>query len=206
MPKSSNYDPWEGVLSRNGIPSDELISMLQKSIRRAEVKNALIAAYEMYITSPQLSDKMWRRLLSISVEDIGFGDPHAPELILSLYKMQRKFSYPAGDQSIFFVFAIRYLCRCKKERSSDNLKCMIAGKFASGYIPEVPDYTYDMHTVQGREMGRGEMHFLEEASQVTPELDLPWVRRLHKEYIDFCKKSHTSSAESLIESFLKSHW
>ena len=47
-----SYDPWSNIQSRNGIPGDELISMLQKSIRRGLEENALAAAYEMYITSP----------------------------------------------------------------------------------------------------------------------------------------------------------
>ena len=38
--------------SRNGSPGDALNSMLQKSIRRGEEENALAAAYEMYVTSP----------------------------------------------------------------------------------------------------------------------------------------------------------
>ena len=59
-----SYDPWSNIQSRNGIPGDELISMLQKSIRRGLEENALAAAYEMYITSPQFHEKMWRRLLA----------------------------------------------------------------------------------------------------------------------------------------------
>ena len=55
-----SYDPWSNIQSRNGIPGDELISMLQKSIRRGLEENALAAAYEMYITSPQFHEKMWR--------------------------------------------------------------------------------------------------------------------------------------------------
>ena len=108
MSELLTYDPWASVKSRNGIPADELISMLQKSIRRGEVKNALIAAYELHISSPQLSDKLWRRLLTISVEDVGFGDPNAPEVIWSLYKSRRDFAYPDGDQPILLVFAVRY--------------------------------------------------------------------------------------------------
>ena len=67
-----SYDPWANIQSRNGIPGDELVSMLQKSIRRGMEDNALAAAYEMYVTSPQFLEKLWRRLLVISVEDIGF--------------------------------------------------------------------------------------------------------------------------------------
>ena len=50
---------------------------MQKSIRRAKEEDACMFAYEMYISSPQLLEKMWRRLLTISVEDIGMGDPMA---------------------------------------------------------------------------------------------------------------------------------
>ena len=46
-------------------------------------------AYEMYISSPQLLEKMWRRLLTISVEDIGMGDPMAAVLVNNLYQMSK---------------------------------------------------------------------------------------------------------------------
>ena len=45
-----NYDPWRGVVSRNGIPGDELISGLQKSIRRGNADIAIDLAYEMYLS------------------------------------------------------------------------------------------------------------------------------------------------------------
>ena len=87
MSEFMSYDPWANIVSRNGFKGDELVSMLQKSIRRGNEENALAAAYEMYITSPQFEEKLWRRLLSISVEDIGFGNVEAPELIYTLYMM-----------------------------------------------------------------------------------------------------------------------
>ena len=159
MSEFMSYDPWAKVTTRNGIPGDEIISMLQKSIRRGLEHNALAAAYEMYITSPQFEDKMWRRLLSISVEDIGFGNTDAPQLIWTLYNMRKEFLYQDGDRPMFFVYAIRFLCRQKKERSSDNIKNMLIKDFAHGRVAEVPDYAYDMHTVKGREMGKTEMDY-----------------------------------------------
>lgn len=155
MSEKKRYDPWAQITSKNGVPCDELISMLQKSIRRANEKNALAAAYEMYISSPQLGDKLWRRLLAISVEDIGFGNLNAPEVIWSLYKMRNDFAPGSGDQAMLAVYAVRYLCRSKKERSNDELKCMLQEKSRHGFTSEVPDYSFDMHTVRGREMGRG---------------------------------------------------
>ena len=85
MAEKKYYDPWSRMRSINDVPCDELISMLQKSIRRGIEENALAAAYEMYITSPQFHEKMWRRLLAISVEDIGFGNTDAPGQVFTLF-------------------------------------------------------------------------------------------------------------------------
>ena len=104
---SFQKDPWSGVTSRNGIPADELTSMLRGAIRRGEEKTALAAAYEMYLTSPQLLDRAWRSLLSASVEDVGFGAPEAPETVWALYGMRRSFDYTDGR---FFWFMLSAVC------------------------------------------------------------------------------------------------
>lgn len=206
MPKFMSYDPWAAVTTRNGIPGDEIISMLQKSIRRGLEHNALCAAYEMYITSPQFEDKMWRRLLSISVEDIGFGDVHAPELIYTLNNMRKEFLYQDGDRPMFFVHAIRYLCRQKKERSSDNVKNMLIKDFAHGRGAEVPDYAYDLHTVKGREMGRDEVHFLTEASRVIPQLESEDIKKVYEEYLAYCKNEKNDQGEPDVAPFEYNSW
>jgi len=162
------YDPWAGVRSRNGFEGDLLVSALQKSVRRGEEELAVRVAYEMYITSPQFEDKLWRRLCAISVEDVGFGDPHAPVLVDALNRMRREFPYQDGDRPLFFFMAIRYLCRCRKERSTDDLKNIVIREFERGVLPEIPDYAVDMHTRAGRAIGRDLRHFLEEASLVVP--------------------------------------
>ena len=168
MAEFMSYDPWRNLTSRNGIPGDELVSALQKSIRRADEATATRVAYEMYITSEQFEDKMWRRLNAISVEDVGFGNPYAPILIHTLDEMRKKFPYDDGDRPLFFVHAIRFLCKQPKERSSDCLKNIIEMEFEEGYKPEIPDYAYDMHTGKGREMGRDILDFLDIRSKVTP--------------------------------------
>lgn len=201
-----SYDPWASVTTRNGISGDEIISMLQKSIRRGLEHNALAAAYEMYITSPQFEDKMWRRLLSISVEDIGFGDVHAPELIYTLNNMRKEFLYNDGDRPMFFVHAIRYLCRQKKERSSDNVKNMLIKDFAHGRGAEVPDYAYDVHTKKGREMGRGELHFLTEASRVIPQLEGEDIKKIYNDYLEYCKNEDKDEGKSEVQPFEYNSW
>ncbi|MGL5756992.1 MAG: hypothetical protein ACRCYC_16840 [Paraclostridium sp.] len=163
-------DPWARIKTRNGLNGDEVISALQKSIRRGLEEQACEFAYEMYITSPQMEEKLWRRLLTMTVEDIGMGDPTACIIVNNLYEMRKQFSYADGDRPIYFIHAIRYLCNCEKDRSSDLLKNIVIKGFAMGRVPEIPDYALDKHTVRGAEMGRDSFHFLNEASKVIPQM------------------------------------
>lgn len=165
-------DPWARIKTRNGLNADEVISGLQKSIRRGLTEKACEFAYEMYITSPEMEEKLWRRLITISVEDIGMGDPSAAILINNLNQMRKEYGYADGDRPIYFIHAIRYLCASEKDRSSDLLKNIVIKSFAMGYVPEIPDYALDKHTVRGAAMGRGSLHFLHEASVVTPQKEI----------------------------------
>ena len=56
MEKKFIVDPWARTTTRNGLAGDEVISALQKSIRRGNVEAACEFAYEMYITSPQMEE------------------------------------------------------------------------------------------------------------------------------------------------------
>ena len=166
------YDPWSKITTRNGYAGDEVISALQKSIRRGLEEQACMFAYEMYISSPQLEEKLWRRLLTISVEDIGMGNPLAAIMVNNLYQMSRQFEYADGDRPMYFIHAIRYLCQSEKDRSSDLLKNICIKSFAMGKFPEIPDYALDKHTQRGQAMGRDSFHFLNEASKVYPQKEV----------------------------------
>ncbi|MDR1770992.1 MAG: hypothetical protein LBS02_10180 [Hungatella sp.] len=168
MKNDNYYDPWSNTKTKGGLDGDLVISALQKCIRRGEEELALRLAYELYITSTFHEEKMWNRLLVISVEDIGFADPEAPRLIKTLFDMHKEYPYGDGDRPIFFMYVIRYLCRCKKERSTDHIKNIIMREFENGYVPEIPEYAIDMHTIKGRAMGRDIFYFLDEASKVVP--------------------------------------
>ena len=166
-----SYDLWSNTVSRNGVPADELVAGLQKSIRRADAEIAINIAYEMYISSELFEEKLWRRLTIIAIEDIGFGDPYAICVINQLDEARKQFRYTDGDRPLFFVYAIRYLCAQPKERSTDDIRKLTVKKFAQGYIPEVPDYAFDVHTAKGRAKGRDIIHFIDVASQVTPQME-----------------------------------
>ncbi len=166
------YSFWSEVKTRNGFAADEIISSLQKAIRRNMVEEACTFAYELYISSPQLLEKMWRRLLTISVEDIGFGNLDAAVQINTLNEMRKNFPYDDGDQPMYFIHAIRVLCASDKDRSSDYLKNIIIKGFAMGKKPEILDVALDKHTKRGKLMGRGSKHFFEEGTKVIPQIEV----------------------------------
>lgn len=162
------YDPWSNTKTKHGLDADLVISAMQKCIRRADEATAMRMAFELYVTSTFHEEKMWNRLLVISVEDIGFGNTDAPAFVKTMFDLHKEYAYNDGDRSIFFLHAIRYLCRSKKERSTDQIKNIIMRESARGEVPEIPDFAVDMHTIKGRAMGRDVFYFLDEASKVTP--------------------------------------
>ena len=166
------YDPWSKITTRNGYACDEVISALQKSIRRGLEEQACMFAYELYISSPQLEEKLWRRLLTISVEDIGMGNPMAAIMVNNLAQMRLNFDYADNDRTMYFIHAIRYMCDSEKDRSSDLLKNICIKSFAMGKFPEIPDVALDKHTQRGQAMGRDSFHFLNEASVVIPQAEI----------------------------------
>ena len=164
-------DPWQAVTTYHGLKADHVISALQKEIRRGHSENAVLLAFEMLLTSAALEDFLWQRLMVISVEDVGFGEPNAAIMINSLYQMLQTFDRSVGERRLFAVHAVRYLCGCLKDRSSDEMvNWVIAGVESGELRPKIPDYALDMHTGDGQAMGRGKQHFWQEGAKIAPEL------------------------------------
>ena len=138
------YDPWSNTRTKNGLEADLVISAMQKCIRRGEEQLAMRMAYELYITSEFHEEKMWNRLLVISVEDVCFGNPQAPILVKTLNDLRKEFAYGDGDRSIFFLQAIRFMCQCKKERSTDHINCIIRNLRNVSVLKFSHDYTFNM--------------------------------------------------------------
>ena len=164
-------DPWTRVRTVHDLPADEVISSLQKEIRRGHTENAALLAYEMLTTSPEIEAYLWHRLQVISVEDVGYGNLQAPVLIETLFQMHQRIPRPRGDRYLYAIHAVRVLCQSNKERGSDELLNWISRMVdEQGMLPQIPDYALDMHTRRGQEMGRDYGHFLNEASRVEPEM------------------------------------
>ena len=163
-------DPYARLTSPRGIPVDQLVSVLQKDIRRGNVDNAVLAAYEMLATSPEVAEHMWHRLKVIAVEDIGLGEPLALVLLSSLHENYR--AATGGEQAMMAVHAVRFLATAKKDRTSSEHTDLVMHQVESGdAVVSVPDYALCVHTRAGQEMGRGLLHWWENGAQVSNELD-----------------------------------
>lgn len=164
-------DPWQRTTTAGGFAADEVISALQKSIRRALVDNALLLAWEMFRTSPEMEEKLWSRLCVIAVEDIGLGNVQAPVLLETLYQQHKRYDRPTGDRFLFAAHAVRVLAGSSKDRTSDDMvNWAIRGTQLNELKPEIIDVARDMHTLSGQAMGRDYRFFMEEASRVIPEV------------------------------------
>lgn len=163
------YDPWQKCQTRSGLAADLVISALQKEIRRNHPENAATLAYEMLITSEDMEEYLWFRLKTISVEDVGMAEPMAAVLIGVLDQM-RKTVKQSGDRGLLAIHAVRYLCQCKKDRSSDEMYNWIMKEYRRENLrPIIPDYAIDKHTLQGQQEGRDEEWFYSTGSKVEPE-------------------------------------
>ena len=141
-------DPWTQVRTAHNFPADEIISAVQKEIRRGNTENAALIAYEMLSTSEALEEYLWGRLQVISVEDVGYGNLNAPILIETLYQMHLRIPRPRGDRYLFAIHAVRVLCQSQKERGSDDLNNWVNQAVEKkGVLPLIPDYAIDMDAV-----------------------------------------------------------
>ncbi len=154
-------------LTPNGYYLDEVISALQKEIRRGNEYEAVYWAVELESFNPKA---LWNRLKVIASEDIGVAEPHAPLIIDALESMYNYAKEKKKEEyRLFFVNAVSILARAPKCRIADNLLITLYGDIKQGKRLEMPDYAIDKHTFRGRRMGRGIKHFIEEGSKINNE-------------------------------------
>lgn len=184
-PPPHTEDPYTRLTSPRGIPVDQLVSVLQKEIRRSNVDNAVLAAYEMLTTSPEVAEHMWRRLKLIAVEDIGMGEPLAPVLLNSLYENYH--AATGGEQTMMAVHAVRFLATAKKDRTSAEHTDLVIHKVESGQmVASVPDYAMCVHTKAGQEMGRDLLQWWANGAVVKNELESA-DHTYRDQLIDICR-------------------
>jgi replication-associated recombination protein RarA len=160
----------------NGYEWAEVVSAIQKSIRRGWEEDAVYWASELDRSG--YGQHCWKRLLIITTEDIGTAEPNLPATIRALYDNWRDFkkAKAAGEpEKMFLIHAVVLLARAKKSRSVDN--ATITAYLEQMPYREVPDVAKDKHTMAGARMGRGFQHFIDEGSHLEnkcPDTPDPW--------------------------------
>jgi replication-associated recombination protein RarA len=155
------------IMTKRGYQLDEVVSALQKEIRRGQEETALFWAQEMMESG--YFNYVWKRLAIIACEDVGMADPLAAVLVGSLWatflQIKKVQSSPAVEGDIL-AFAVLYLTRAPKNREVDDFKLHVEGRKNSDWHPEVPDYALDMHTNRGRALGRDYGNWLVDGVQL----------------------------------------
>lgn len=187
---------------------DELISALQKSIRRGLEEDALYFSLELGEESKSAMGTLLSRLKVIAYEDIGPADPQVVTSVsCALSDMEEMYKKQTGEWKMVLSYIILLLCRARKSRISCNFLSTIAHEWNHKSTKrEIPDYALDMHTTKGRKIGRkkttieGKKHFIEEGSKLHKETE---------EFVDIYKKTaeqhliNTTSAQLHEESLEK---
>ena len=192
--RKSSKEPnanYHDAKTTKGYPLDEVVSALQKCIRRGKEELAMFFAIEMVASG--YVDYLWRRLTIIASEDIGIADPFCAVLVNALRQNAEVARGSAAktalnDQLEPLQQAILYMCRAKKTRYGDDFMCYINRKREQGWKPEIPDEAVDMHTKRGKAKGRGDVFFCQEGAQLSNEIKIEG-KNYWAEYCELCGAS-----------------
>ena len=163
----------------------ELLSALQKDIRRGNEYQAMFWAVELESFNPTA---LWNRLRVIASEDIGLAESLAP-LIIDVLEREYYDARGREDDSyrLFLVHAVLFLARSPKSRIVDDLLNVVYGQIQhEDKKPAIPDYALDMHTLAGKKMGRGLEHFCSEGTKLSNEpLENPYKEKAKQTLIKY---------------------
>lgn len=138
------------VKTVNGHELGDVVSALQKAIRRGQVDDALYWAVDMDLTG--YGNWLWSRLRIIASEDVGPVDIQAVSTVRALYENWRDAKKSKNEhcpERLFIVHAIWALCLASKSRVVDHSLIVAYGDHTRRRR-EVPDYALDGHTRIGR--------------------------------------------------------
>jgi replication-associated recombination protein RarA len=162
--------------TKNGYDYGEVISSLQKCIRRGLEEEAMYWAMEMM---PRFHAAFWRRLKVIVNEDIGLANPFAVVLVQTLHE---QFNEQMADKKqkncpLFIANAILFMCRGPKTRIADYFQTCVQHKAQQGFKVMIPDFALDKHTSGGKAKRRGWKHWFKEGCKLEGERQIDNVSK-----------------------------
>lgn len=158
--------------TRNGLPAMECLSAMQKYIRRNEEANAMEVAVELSLTSKGFNTMVCTRLRIICWEDIDtISNRGIISDVYALTDAAKADWDPAKPGRALgpICRSIQILARAPKSRQGDHLLISkVQAALLEGFIPEIPDWAKDGHTISGKRKGRGVQYFREVSTQLIP--------------------------------------
>lgn len=175
--------------TRHGHDAYEVVSALQKAIRRSDPDEAVYWAVEL--ATAGYGAWFFARARVIAVEDCSFeavglvADVHALGECWSNSKDRRN-----GGELLFVVRAALSLATAPRSRLVDWMVWHYRDRPARR---EVPDHALDMHTRRGRSLDRSVAHFVGEASRLEPwSGDLVEMETRYRALAEAHKPAHNS--------------
>jgi replication-associated recombination protein RarA len=131
----------------------EIVSWLQKAIRRGDTEAAVYCALELEHSG--LGAWLWKRLRVICPEDVGPAWPEGPAVIEALHGTYLDLKKgKGGDHVLMATHAAILLADAPKSR----VACWAAVAWPMQERREVDDAALDRHARRGRQMGRSWTH------------------------------------------------
>lgn len=140
------------AITESGYNSFELISALQKDIRRGNERQALFWAIQLERYNYRM---LWRQLAIIASENVGLANPNIPVVIHTLKQQY----YEAIDHCkiysrnvcyrLFLANAILQLCRSRKSRIVDDFVWDVYWDYYNEVSYPIPDYAKKPHSCIG---------------------------------------------------------
>jgi replication-associated recombination protein RarA len=148
-----------------GYSPADLISLLQKAIRRARPDLAAFAFNEL--EAGGYRRWAWSRLLVTVAEDLA---PGLAAEIEALHGLDAEVNRARRDRParVFWSRAILLMCAAAKNRDADHLTNLklpevdhhqVEALLADIVPAEIPEWTYDVHTQRGRARGKTRADF-----------------------------------------------
>ena len=157
--------------TRSGLPAMACVSAMQKSIRRGLEREAMEFAVELMHTSKAFHSMVCNRLEVICREDLDTLAAQwiVPFVATALAQSRERYSKSIGEARLMIGNAIRMMCRSPKSRAGCHFGAAIGLRsLLEGFIPAIPDWANDQHTLAGKKLGRGLDHFRKEGAKLVP--------------------------------------
>ena len=129
-------------------------------------------AVELIHTSKAFHSMVCKRLEIISHEDIDTqADPAiVPFVATAIAQAMRWYdAEKPGASQMAIGNVIRLMCRARKSREGDHFAAAVGLRsMLEGFVPTIPDWANDRHTLAGKKLGRGLDHFRKEGAKLIP--------------------------------------